>query len=222
MLVVFDVDDCLYPASSGVNAEVRQNIFTFLKEKYGFSLEESQKLCMHYFQQYGLTLRGLNLNYDNVDDYEYLDFVHGRVDLSKLITPDPDLVQMIADLKAQGHVLAVFSNADKQHCERCFECLGLDKTLFDHFIEYHYLAKNSTCKPHARSYELVMQNAGFTDYREVVFLDDSGSNIDAAVKFGWTGIQVGEKARAKNPSYQISTITELRTIMPQLFGVNEE
>ncbi|XP_074556322.1 phosphate metabolism protein 8-like isoform X2 [Curcuma longa] len=95
--LLFDLDDTLYPLSSGMAAECRKNIGEYMLEKIGIEESEIPDLCTVLYQKYGTTMAGLravgyNFNYD-----DYHSFVHGRLPYESL-KPDPVLRQLLLSL----------------------------------------------------------------------------------------------------------------------------
>jgi putative hydrolase of the HAD superfamily len=66
----FDLDETLYPASSGLWAAIRERINAFMQERMGFPPDQIEELREQFFREYGTTLRGLQAN-STVDLEEY-------------------------------------------------------------------------------------------------------------------------------------------------------
>ena len=150
--LLFDLDETLYPSSSGLWMAIRERINAFLLERMGFPPEQIEILREKYFREYGTTLRGLQANY-SVDMEEYLAFVHD-VPLEKYLHPDPQVRQVIAALPARKYI---FTNADNAHANRVLDVLDL-QGLFDGILDVHTISPY--CKPMPESLELALQAAG--------------------------------------------------------------
>ena len=123
--IFFDLDETLYPSSSGLWLAIRERINAFMHERMGFPPEQIEALREEYFREYGTTLRGLQANY-SVDMDEYLAFVHD-LPLEAHLHPDPELRGVIEALPARKFI---FTNADCAHANRvtgriwaCRDCL---------------------------------------------------------------------------------------------------
>ena len=144
----FDLDETLYPSSSGLWIAIRERINTFMHERLGFPPEQIGVLREQLFREYGTTLRGLQANYA-VDVDEYLAFVH-NVPLEAHLQPDPDLRGVIEALPGHKYI---FTNADCAHAARVTKALHLDG-LWDGCIDVHVIAPY--CKPMPESFTLAL------------------------------------------------------------------
>src|SRR5512142_1064203 len=85
--IFFDLDDTLYPASSGLWPTLKERMNRYMVDRLDIPALEVPRLREHYFRTYGTTLRGLQANYE-VDVEDYLAYVHD-VQLTDYIHPDP-------------------------------------------------------------------------------------------------------------------------------------
>jgi putative hydrolase of the HAD superfamily len=181
----FDLDETLYPSSSGLWLEIRNRINTYMHEKMNFPWEEIETVREKYFREYGTTLRGLQANHQ-VDMDEYLDFVH-NVPLEPHLQPDPLLRAALEGIHARKFI---FTNADAAHAARVTRALGLEG-LFDGVIDVHVIAPY--CKPMPESFELALKAAGSPEPRNCVLLDDQGRITRAARALGMYTVLVGRE-----------------------------
>ncbi len=91
-----DLDDTVYPASSGVWPLAGERMVTYMHEVLGIPLAEAPALRERLFHIYGTTLRGLQREY-GVDMDDYLHYVHD-LDLPSLLQPDAELRQALLQL----------------------------------------------------------------------------------------------------------------------------
>jgi putative hydrolase of the HAD superfamily len=180
----FDLDETLYPASTGLWTVLRGRIIAFMHERMGFPLEEIPTISEKYFHEYGTTLRGLQANH-NVDMDDYLAFVHD-VPLDQYLHPDPNLRRALESIPARKFI---FTNADCAHASRVTKILGLDG-VFDGCIDVHAIAPY--CKPMPESFELALKAAGNPIPRNCVLLDDQGRITRAARGLGMYTVLVGK------------------------------
>ncbi|KAF2538927.1 hypothetical protein F2Q68_00022096, partial [Brassica cretica] len=68
---VLNIDDTLYPFSSGLSALVTNNIQEYMIQKLGIEEDKVQELCLELYKIYGTTMAGLKaVGYD----FDYDDF----------------------------------------------------------------------------------------------------------------------------------------------------
>lgn len=182
--IFFDLDETLYPASSGLWAVIGGRINTFLHERMGIPADQTEMLRKRYFREYGTTLRGLQINHQ-VDMEDYLRFVHD-VPLDHYIRPDPELRGIISALSARKFI---FTNSDRSHAGRVLEVLDL-QGLFDGILDVHTLSP--FCKPMPEAFELALQAAGSPDRSNCALLDDQARITQAARNLGMYSILVGK------------------------------
>jgi pyrimidine 5'-nucleotidase len=205
----FDLDETLYPTSSGLWSAIRERINAFMQERMGFPPEQIEVLREQFFREYGTTLRGLQVNY-TVDMDEYLAFVH-NVPLEAHLHPDPELRSVIEALPARKFI---FTNADSAHANRVLDVLGL-QGLFDGILDAHTLAPY--CKPMPESFELALQAAGSPDPCTCALLDDQVRITRAARSLGLYTILVGKMAAGEDANASLLKWTDLPGLLDEQF-----
>ncbi len=181
--IFFDLDDTLYPASTGLWHAIKKRMNDYMRERMGFPEEEIPHLREKYFLQYGTTLRGLQANHQiNVDDF--LAYVHD-LPLNDYLTPNPLQRSIIASLPTRN---LIFTNADIHHARRVLTHLQLDD-LFDTIVDVNAAAPY--CKPMPESFEIAMKAAGETDPSRCVMIDDLTRTTRAARSAGLYAILFG-------------------------------
>ncbi|KAK6152454.1 hypothetical protein DH2020_015089 [Rehmannia glutinosa] len=120
--LLFDLDDTLYPLSSGLATSVLNNIQDYMIEKLGIEESKIPELCNLLYKNYGTTMAGLRaIGYD-FDYDEYHSYVHGRLPYENL-KPDPVLRTLLLSLPIRK---VIFTNADKIHAVKVLSRLGLE------------------------------------------------------------------------------------------------
>jgi len=181
--VFFDLDDTLYPSSTGLWRAIKARMNDYMRVRLGFDERQIPHLREKYFMQYGTTLRGLQANHNvNVDDF--LAYVHD-LPLKDYLTPDPLQRSVIASLPTRN---LIFTNADIPHARRVLAALDLDD-LFDVIVDVNAVAPY--CKPMPESFEIAMKAAGETDPARCVMIDDLPRTTRAARENGMFGILFG-------------------------------
>lgn len=92
--IFFDLDDTLYPSSTGLWNALKERMNLYMRDRMGIPEEDIPVLREQYFKMYGTTLRGLQARH-NVDAQDFLAFVHD-VPLKDYLTPDPIQRRVIA------------------------------------------------------------------------------------------------------------------------------
>lgn len=120
--LLFDLDDTLYPLSSGMATSCRENIQDYMVEKLGIDESKISDMCNLLYKNYGTTMAGLKaVGYDfDYDDYH--SFVHGRLPYENL-KPDPVLRSLLLSLPIRK---VIFTNGDKIHAAKVLNRLGLE------------------------------------------------------------------------------------------------
>ncbi|KAG8649332.1 uncharacterized protein LOC110620117 [Manihot esculenta] len=137
--LLFDLDDTLYPLSSGLAKACGQNIKDYMVEHLGIEKGKITELGNLLYKNYGTTMAGLRaIGYD-FDYDEYHSYVHGRLPYENL-KPDPVLRSLLLSLPIRK---VIFTNADKIHALKVLAMLGLED-CFEGIICFETL--NSTHK----------------------------------------------------------------------------
>lgn len=158
--LLFDLDDTLYPLSTGLATSVLKNIQAYMVEKLGIEESKIDDLCNLLYKNYGTTMAGLRaIGYD-FDYDEYHSFVHGRLPYENL-KPDPVLRSLLLSLPIRK---VIFTNADKVHAIKALGRLGLED-CFEGIICFETL--NPTHKNTASDDEDEMEFLGSTRTSEV-------------------------------------------------------
>ncbi|XP_030542533.1 uncharacterized protein LOC115749730 isoform X2 [Rhodamnia argentea] len=120
--LLFDLDDTLYPLSSGIAKGCLKNIQDYMVEKLSIDRSKLDALCNLLYKNYGTTMAGLRgIGYD-FDYDQYHSFVHGRLPYENL-KPDPVLRSLLLSLPFRK---IIFTNADKIHAAKVLSRLGLE------------------------------------------------------------------------------------------------
>ncbi|KNA20418.1 hypothetical protein SOVF_052570 [Spinacia oleracea] len=120
--LLFDLDDTLYPLSSGLSKGVLKNIQDYMVEKLGIDRSKIDDLSNLLYKNYGTTMAGLRaIGYD-FDYDEYHSFVHGKLPYENL-KPDPVLRNLLLSTPIRK---VIFTNADETHAIKALSKLGLE------------------------------------------------------------------------------------------------
>ncbi|XP_018677372.2 uncharacterized protein C24B11.05 isoform X3 [Musa acuminata AAA Group] len=246
--LLFDLDDTLYPLSSGIAAECRRNIGDYLVEKLGIEDSKISDLCNLLYKNYGTTMAGLRAIGYSFDYDDYHRFVHGRLPYENL-KADPVLGSLLLSLPLRK---VVFTNADKAHAAKVLKKLGLEDCfegiicfetlnpptssrgtetssevfdIVDHFARPDAgVALPRTpvlCKPSPDAMERALSIANIDPHR-TVFFDDSVRNIRAGKRIGLHTVLVGTRHRVKGADHALESIHNMREALPELWEEAEK
>lgn len=177
-----DLDDTVYPSSSGVWQAIRQRIDAFICDHYHLPLDEAVTLRQDLFHRYGTTMRGLQQVY-HLDEEAYLRYVHD-VPLQEYIQPNPALGTLLDHLPYNK---AILTNADANHAKRVLGVLGIQNS-FNRIIDIHTIAPY--CKPMPEAFEIALEEMN-ERASECAVVEDSTANLITAKKLGFYTICVG-------------------------------
>jgi len=181
--VFFDLDDTLYPNSTGLWHAIKERMNLYMIECMGMDEKDVPALREQYFKMYGTTLRGLQARH-NVDVDEYLAYVHD-LPLEQYLTPNPLQREVIASLPTRN---LIFTNADVNHARRVLKKLNLDD-LFESIIDVNAVAPY--CKPMPESFAIAQDIADEPDPHKCVMIDDLPRTTRAALEVGMPSILYG-------------------------------
>lgn len=210
----FDLDDTLYPASSGLWAAIRERMNIYMQKFIDLPAADIVSLRQAYLEKYGTTLRGLQVHYE-VDAQDYLAFVHD-LPLDKFIRPDPSLRRLLLSLPQKRWI---FTNSDRNHANRVVNILGL-AGCFNGIIDI--LGVDFACKPDKIAFQRALSIAGDDDPTQCVIFDDAVRNLTPAREMGFYTVLVGKNGLEPHVDRVIRSIHELRDLMPELWDEAEQ
>jgi putative hydrolase of the HAD superfamily len=181
---VFDLDNTLYPADSGIWPRIDERITLFLVELFGIDGQSARALHKHYYSRHGTTLCGLAQEHVDLTE-RFLEFVHD-IDRS-VLEPDPLLAREIERLPGRK---LIFTNGSRSHAILTARQLGLDG-LFEEVFDI--VAAGLTPKPAESAYDLFCERCG-VDPRTAAMFEDVERNLAAPKARGMTTTLVTTKA----------------------------
>jgi putative hydrolase of the HAD superfamily len=177
---VFDLDNTLYPAASGLFVQIDERMRRFVRTRFGVDDEGARAIQKGYYKSYGTTLTGLMVEH-GVDPHEFCGFVHD-IDVSAL-APNPGLRESIAALPGRK---VVFTNGSAMHAERITRQLGLAQS-FDGVMDI--FALDFRPKPHEEAFAALFARFGATPSSAAMF-EDLPRNLVTAHRLGMTTVLV--------------------------------
>lgn len=206
--ILFDLDDTLYPSSSGVWQAIGERINEYMRHRVGIPPQDVPRLREEYFRTYGTTLNGLVALY-RIQPEDYLDFVHD-LPIEDKLQPNPELRFMLESLPQRR---VVFTNASRKHAERVLECLGVRHAI-DAIVDI--LALELCNKPRPEAFRRALNIVGEPDPQACVAVDDLPSNLQTAKSLGMTTVLVGNHYADAGIDRRIPRVTELLRALPEL------
>ncbi len=181
--ILFDLDDTLYPASSGLWPALKERMNRYMIDRLHIPAADVPAMREDYFRRYGTTLRGLEANFQ-VDEQDYLAYVHD-VKLADYLRPDPVLQEVLASLPTRN---VVFTNADSGHAGRVLRILQLEP-YFHAVVDINRM--RPYCKPSPEAFALAMQAAQEDSPSRCVMIDDLPHTTRAAMDLGMHALLFG-------------------------------
>ena len=177
---IFDLDNTLYSADSGIFQQVHELMGKFVSNQLNIDIDKAKKIQKNYYKQHGTTLRGMMDNH-GVDPDHFLAEVH-RLDYS-IVGPNKEL--NIELKKLEGRKI-IYTNANMQHTIDVLERIELSN-FFDDI--YDIKMANYIPKPEMAPYEQLIKQFNI-DAKSAAMFDDIAKNLVPAKKVGFTSVWI--------------------------------
>jgi len=177
---IFDLDNTLYSADSGIFQQVHKLMGEFISNNLNMEMSEAKKLQAKYYKQHGTTLRGLMDNHGIDPDY-FLDEVH-RLDYS-IVSPNKILNQELQKLEGRK---IIYTNANNKHAIDVLDRIGL-ANFFDEIFDIKMA--NYIPKPEIKPYEQIIDLFSIDPESSAMF-DDIAKNLVPAKKVNFTSVWI--------------------------------
>jgi len=182
--------------------------------------EECRSLCAATYGTNGTTFAGLVEQGHIIDADHWHAFVHGRIQQSAHLKPDPELRRLLLSLPQRKYI---FTNADDKHAEACLRVLGVHD-LFLGIITFESLqrvaaARGSSailCKPAPEAFLAALELAGAVA-ESTLFCDDSLRNVAGAAEVGIAAVVVGTAEMCPGAVAAVLDIRHLHAAVPMLW-----
>ena len=164
---VFDLDNTLYPRSSGIFDQMDGLMNAWIMRELGVTEDAAEALREDYLARYGTTLHGL-MTHHGIDPDPFLHETH-ELDLGTL-EPVPHLRARIEALPGRR---IVFTNGSRRHADRVTQALGLAGAF-----DAHYAIEDAgyVSKPHRSAFDRVFAAEGLEPGRAAMF-EDMAENL---------------------------------------------
>jgi len=185
---IFDLDNCLYPASSRLFDLIDERMGEFIERLLDCDPAEARLVQKTHFHEHGTTLAGLMVHHA-VDPHHFLDDVHA-IALDRLV-PDPRVMRGLG--KLPGRKL-IHTNGDAAYARRVLAALD----IADHFAELHDIhAAELRPKPDLHGYNLLLERYEI-DPARALMVEDMAQNLKPAKLLGLTTVWVDNGSERGN------------------------
>ena len=188
---IFDLDNCLYPAATGLFPLIDQRMGAYIGRLLDVDAVEAKRIQKAHFHAHGTTLAGLMKEHD-VDPHHFLDDVHD-IALDR-VGRDERLVCGLAKLPGRKFL---FTNGDAPYARRVLDRIGIG----DSFAALHDIhASELRPKPDAHGYRLLLDAHGI-DARRAAMVEDMAQNLKPAKALGMTTVWVDNGSERGNHAH---------------------
>jgi putative hydrolase of the HAD superfamily len=201
---LFDLDNTLYPANSGLWEAIAGRINLYMIERLGIDPSEVVARRRNYLAAFGTTLKGLSTEFA-VDPLDFLEFVHD-LPLDRYLDRDAELDAMLERLPLRK---IIFTNADAPHARRVLARLGIERH-FERIIDIHSL--EFVNKPDERAYQRALSLLG-ARADECVFVEDTLINLLPARALGMRTVLVTDAREDGDVDYRIGRPADLEAAL---------
>jgi putative hydrolase of the HAD superfamily len=205
-VIIFDLDNTLYPRDSGVMQEIGRRIHVWIRDRFYVTPEEAAALRRQYLQNYGSTMNGLIVEHD-IDHQDFLDFVHD-IPLEEYLAPDPALDAMLASIPLRK---VIYTNATTAHARRVLRTLDVERH-FECVVGIDDM--NLRNKFNHDAYERMLEMIGARG-PTCIMVEDSVYNLSPAKALGLTTILVdGEPSEYAD--IEVESVLEVGAVVDRL------
>ncbi|HVM38612.1 MAG TPA: pyrimidine 5'-nucleotidase [Sphingomicrobium sp.] len=185
---IFDLDNCLYPASTGLFSLIDERMGAYIQRLLDCGPEEARRVQKAHFHAHGTTLAGLMAEHQ-IDPHHFLDDVHA-ITLDR-VQRDERLARGLRRLPGRKFI---FTNGDAPYARRVLEAIG----VHEQFHELHDIhASELRPKPDPHGYQLLCERFGI-DPRHAVLVEDMAQNLKPAKALGMTTVWVDNGSERGN------------------------
>jgi len=196
---IFDLDNCLYPASTGLFSLIDERMGAYIQRLLDCDPVEARRVQKAHFHEHGTTLAGL-MKEHGVDPTDFLADVHA-IPLDR-VQCDQRLGRLLPRLPGRRFV---FTNGDAAYARRVLEAIGVG----GHFNDLHDIhASSYRPKPDPHGYALLCERFGIEPARALL-ADDMVQNLAPAKALGMTTVWVDNGSERGNHAYD-ETVVDVR------------
>lgn len=180
VVFIFDVDDTLYDFKGLLRKKYIEYLRKYTSAITNKTLEESEKLCLEYYKEFGLTSTGLFKNH-NVCPFDYFETVEKKTWEHLQEKVNHDLVKILQSIPFKKWCL---SNSIHSIVGETLKKIGLYE-IFDGYFGRSIYTADLFYKPDPRVYKFVEKILGVKRPSQIYFFDDNVEFIEGAKNAGW-------------------------------------
>ncbi len=209
---IFDLDNCLYPASTGLFGLIDERMGAYIQRLLDCDPVEARRVQKEHFHAHGTTLAGLMAEH-GVDPHHFLHDVH-HIPLDR-VAADERLARGLGRLPGRKFV---FTNGDAPYAQRVLEAIGVHEQ-FECLHDIH--ASELKPKPDPHGYRLLCAQFGI-DPTRAVMVEDMAQNLRPAKALGMTTVWVDNGSERGNhdadPAHIDVRITDVGEWLHEILG----
>ncbi len=210
--ILFDLDETLYPFSTGLMQHINRRMNEFMIKNLGVPEQDVSAMRQAYWHKYGTTLRGLYVE-RHIDAQAFLNYVHD-IPLGDYLRADERLDALLTAIPQDKYI---FTNAPDDYARRVLNILGIERH-FRRIFDINFIAYES--KPAASAYEKVLAALNARG-DECLMIDDAARNLAPARALGIQTVLLngrGTEFKEAPPGvdHTITRIDELLDILEKL------
>jgi putative hydrolase of the HAD superfamily len=207
---IFDLDNTLYPSSTGLFSLIDQRMGAYVQRLLDCDPTEARRVQKAHFHAYGTTLAGL-MREHAIDPHDFLADVHA-IALDR-VAPDARLERGLGRLPGTKYI---FTNGDAPYARRVLDAIGIGH----HFPDLHdIVACNLRPKPDPSGYALLCERFAI-DPTRAVLVEDMAQNLRPAKAIEMTTVWVDNGSERGNhdadPAHIDLTIADVGEWLDQM------
>lgn len=200
--LIFDLDGTLY-TSEDYTRHLMDGIVNSLIELLSISSQEALKLLQNLRSRYGSVTLGISSI--GLEKSEFYRKLVKRLAPEKFITPRPELLKFLLELRQMGFKLACHTNASRVLAEKILKTLEVPSEIFDVIVT----CDDAEPKPMPGGYLKIIEALGLSP-DEVLYVGDRWrAELETAKKLGMRTALVADKPRGE-PNLVIRDVLELK------------
>lgn len=180
-VAIFDLDDTLYPSSTGLFTEIKRRIRGFIQNQLNLSEAAAVELQQRYINQYGSSLGGL-IATGQAEEDTLLRAVFD-IPVSRFLRPNPALLQALESLPVRK---VIFTYAPREFVSDVLRTLAVE-FQFEDVYDCRRMGFHSKSDPATYRDLLGKLEVSGT---ECLLFDDSLPNLHTAIALGVTAIWI--------------------------------
>jgi putative hydrolase of the HAD superfamily len=193
---IFDLDNCLYPATSRLFDLIDQRMTAYIERLLDVDSAEARRVQKMHFHGSGTTLAGLMKHHD-VDPHHFMQDVHD-IPLDRVARDD----RLVAALTRLPGRKFIHTNGDADYAWKVLERLGIGAEI-DHL--HDIFAADLTPKPELHGYRKLLDQFG-VEPANAVMVEDMVRNLAPAKQLGMTTVWVDNGSERGNHDYDEANV----------------